>query len=92
MLIQSSVTDRARLEIEKPPFHGFGSKPARRARLVPNKDRGCETIRVRILSASRGECVGIPLGNRDMRYVDLDTPKFEDFRYVDFEFHNAKSE
>jgi hypothetical protein len=95
ILIRLSVSDRTRLEIDKPSPYGFSRKPTpRRVRLVPNKDRGCTTVRARILRASRGESAGIPLGHSGMRYSDLDGPtsRFEDFRFVNFEFHTAESE
>jgi hypothetical protein len=89
VLTQLPVTDRTRLEVEKPSTHRFGHKPMLpRARLVPNKDRGCTTVRALILPRE----AGIPLGHSGMRYADIDGPKFEDCSNVVFEFHTADSE
>lgn len=89
VLTQLPVTDRTRLEVGKPSSHRFGHKPALpRARLVPNKDRGCTTVRALILPRE----AGIPLGHSGMRYPDIDGPKFEDCSDVVFEFHTANSE
>jgi hypothetical protein len=92
-LMATAVTDRIRLEVVTEPSRRFGRRSApRMIRLVPNKDRGCTSIRSRTLRPSRGKSAGLPLDHSGIRYADQNKSKFEDSRSIDIEFHSTESE
>ncbi|KAI9687028.1 MAG: hypothetical protein M1822_002438 [Bathelium mastoideum] len=89
---QELVTDRVRLEIGSAAAQQWGTPPSRmQARILPNRNRGCSTVRFRTLRPSRGKLAGLPLDNNGIRYSDQNNSKFEDCRCVSIEFYSAES-
>ena len=86
------ITDRVRLELVKGSSRMFGRKQVcLKIEILPDKRRGCKSVRFCMLRPSRGRSAGIPLAHNGIRYADQDGPRFEDARSVNIEFNSPNS-